>query len=138
MNIVTTAVKEPVEKAVVIQRLVAYGSRLRPAIRDPKKVLLHLYETKGKSLDEIAVIFNCTRQAIAYNAERLGVATGMPGRPETMLGKITEHGFESVADYFRAHSTKTFEAMAKELGVSSSTIQRHYDLFIRSITAASA
>lgn len=133
----TSAVKEP-EKAVVIQRLISYGSRLRPAIRDPKKVLVHLYTVKGKSLDEIAEIFNCTRQAIAYNAERLGVETGMPGRPETMLGKIKEHGFVTVGDYFRAHATRTFEAMAQELKVSSSTIQRHYDLFIRSIIAASA
>jgi predicted ArsR family transcriptional regulator len=134
----TSAVKEPAEKSGVIQKLITYGSRLRPAVRDPKKVLVLLYSTQGKSLDEIAVIFNVTRQAIAYNAERLGVATGQPGRPETMLGKIKDCGFDSVGDYFRAHATKTFEAMARELSVSSSTIQRHYDLFIRSITSASA
>ena len=134
----TTAVKEPVERAVVIRRLVAYGSRLRPVLRDPKKILVFLYATRGLSLDEIAAILNCTRQAVAYNAERLGVETGMPGRPETMLGKTKDRGFESVADYFRAHATRTFEAMAKELDVSPSTIQRHYELFIRSIMPASA
>lgn len=133
-----SATKEPAEKVLILQRLVKYGARLRPVIRDPKAVLFLLYATKGFSLDEIAALLKCTRQAVAYNAERLGVVTGLPGRPETMLGKIKERGFETVADYFRIHSTKTFEAMAQELGVSSSTVQRHYDHFIRTVIAASA
>lgn len=127
---------KPPERAVVIRRLVSVGARMRPAIRDPKKVLVFLYATRGLSLDEIATILNCTRQAVAYNAERLGVETGQPGRPETMLGRIRKHGFESAGDYFRAHATKTFEAMAHELGVSSGTIQRHYELFIREVAAS--
>lgn len=131
-------VKSPSERAVVLRRLAACGMRMRPVVRGPEKVLRVFYIERGMSLDEIGAILKVTRQAVAYNAEQLGIETGQPGRPETMLGRIRKHGFEKVGDYFRAHATKTFEAMALELSVSSSTVQRHYQIFLSEVQPFSA
>ena len=126
------------EHALVARKLVAYAKRAKLRVRDAAGVLKFLLVTQGLSLDEIASITKVTRQAIAYNAKKLGLDCGRPGRPESIISKAVALGYKSVESYFRKNGTKTFEAMSEELEVSSSTIQRHYESFLQSVVAQSA
>lgn len=112
----------------VNQLLARHGKQGR-RLGDPKAVLEHLYLKENLSLDEIAELLGVTRPAVAEEAKKLGVPIARPGRKPTLTGRVCKLGFENVDDYFRANSTKTFEAMSAELGVSNSTIRHYYERF---------
>ena len=126
------------ENSLVARKLVSYARRVKLKQKNPADILRELIVKQGKTLDEIASITNVTRQAIAYNAKKLGIETCGPGRPESIVAKAIALGHKSVQAYFRKNGIKTFEAMSEELKVSSSTVQRHYDHFLRSVAAQSA
>lgn len=123
----------PGERSLVARRLLACGKRRGLKSGDAAGVLRELLDDEQKSLDEIAGMLKVTRQAVAYHAKRYGIETLKPGRPLTMLGRVRKFGHEDIEDYFRKHPTKTFEAMADELSVSTSTVQRHYEHFIQHV-----
>ena len=135
---VTTAAVELSETSVVARSLKRYARSAKLKFKSAAAILRHLLVTEGRTLDDVAAITNVTRQAIAYNAKKLKIATSGPGRPESIVAKAVALGYASVGAYFRKNGTKTFEAMSGELDVSSSTIQRHYDHFLRQHAARSA
>lgn len=112
----------------VNQLLASHGKSGR-RLGDPKTVLDKLYLKENLSLDEIAELLGVTRPAVAEEAKKLGIEIARPGRKPTLTGRCAKIGHENVDDYFRANSTKTFEAMSKELGVSNSTIRHYYEKF---------
>jgi len=134
-DVTTSATKETTQfsnpNSLFARKLLAHAKRKQIEFETPADVLRALL--CENTLDEIASIFKVTRQAVAYHAKKLGIETSKPGRPITMLGRVRKLGLEEIEDYFRQNPTKTFEAMAQELGVSTSTVQRHYDQFLQSV-----
>lgn len=91
-----------------------------------------------KTPEEVAKMLGVTRQAVTQAVKRLGVAISKRGRPCVVEVRAKALGFASAEDYFRACGTKTFEAMSKELKVSTGTTQRYYQMFVEKVQAASA
>jgi hypothetical protein len=103
-------------------------------IDDVKEVLETLY--KMHSLDGIAGLLGVTRQAVAHTMKQHEITLAKPGRPSAFLSKVQKLGFDTVEGYFRARSIATFESMADELGVSTSTVHRYHREFVKRISNA--
>lgn len=103
---------------------------------DAAAILTRLY--KEKSLDGVAKALGVTRQAVAQATKRLGVKISKGERPTIIELRAKALGFASAEAYFRACGTRTFEAMSKELKVSTGTTQRYYQMFVEKVQAASA
>lgn len=112
-----------------IEQLLRQHGKSGRRLGDAKAVLEQLYLKENLSLDEVAEMLGVTRPAVAEAAKRLGVQIARPGRKPTLTGRVAKLGHETVDDYFRANSTKTFEAMSAELNVSNSTIRHYYEMF---------
>ncbi len=82
----------------------------------------------------IAGLLGLTRQAVAHTMKQLEIPLAKPGRPSAFLSKVQKLNFESIEDYFRARSIATFESMAEELGVSTSTVHRYHREFVKRIS----
>lgn len=93
---------------------------------------------KENSLGGVAMKLGVTRQAVTQAAKRLGVKISKDGRPSIVELRAKALGFGGAEAYFRACGTKTFEAMSKELKVSTGTTQRYYQMFVEKVQAASA
>lgn len=117
------------ESLLKVGKTRGYGS-------DPKEILTRLYGEE--TTDCVAKLLGVTRQAMTQAAKRLGVAISKQGRPCVVEVRAKALGFESAEAYFRACGTKTFEAMSKELKVSTGTTQRYYQMFVEKVQAASA
>ena len=125
------AVAEKTVRRTVEQAVRDYG-RSNFKTDEVKEVLELLY--KMHSLDGIAGLLGVTRQAIAHTMKSQNITLAKPGRPSAFLSKVQKLTFESIEDYFRARSIVTFESMATELGVSTSTVHRYHREFVRSIS----
>jgi len=112
----------------------AYG-RAHFKTDDVREVLETLY--KMHSLDGIAGLLGVTRQAIAHSMKQQNITLAKPGRPSAFLSKVQALGFDTIESYFRAHSIATFESMATDLKVSTSTVHRYHREFVRSISTVS-
>ena len=125
------AVAEKTARRTVEQAVRDYGrSNFKTDV--VKEVLELLY--KMHSLDGIAGLLGVTRQAIAHTMKQQNITLAKPGRPSAFLSKVQRLKFESIEGYFRARSIVTFESMADELGVSTSTVHRYHREFVRSIS----
>lgn len=128
------AVAEKSSRRTVDSSVKEYG-RSHFKTDDVKEVLETLY--KMHSLDGIAGLLGVTRQAVAHSMKQLGIPLAKPGRPSAFLSKVQKLNFESIEDYFRARSIATFESMADELGVSTSTVHRYHREFVKRISTIS-
>jgi hypothetical protein len=126
------AVAEKTTRRTVEQAVREYG-RSNFKTDDVKDVLETLY--KMHSLDGIAGLLGVTRQAIAHTMKQHKITLAKPGRPSAFLSKVQVLGFETIESYFRARSIATFESMAEELKVSTSTVHRYHREFVRSISS---
>lgn len=124
------AVAEKSSRRTVDSAVKEYG-RSNFKTDDVKEVLEALY--KMHSLDGIAGLLGLTRQAVAHTMKQLEIPLAKPGRPSAFLSKVQKLNFESIEDYFRARSIATFESMAEELGVSTSTVHRYHREFVKRI-----
>jgi predicted DNA-binding protein YlxM (UPF0122 family) len=127
------AVAEKTARRTVEQAVREYG-RSNFKTDDVKEVLETLY--KMHSLDGIAGLLGVTRQAIAHTMKQHEITLAKPGRPSAFLSKVQKLNFECIEDYFRARSIATFESMADELGVSTSTVHRYHREFVARISNA--
>ena len=128
-------VAEKVGRKTVERGARAYG-RAHLKTDDVKQVLATLYQKH--SLDRIADLIGVTRQAVAHAMKQQGIALAKPGKPSSFLSKVQAQDFAEIEDYFRARSIATFETMAEELQVSTSTVHRYHREFVRRISKALA
>ncbi len=126
------AVVEKTARRTVEQSVRDYG-RSNFKTDDVKEDLELLY--KMHSLDGIAGLLGVTRQAIAHSMKHHEITLAKPGRPSAFLSKVQKLGYDAIEDYFRARSIVTFESMAVELGVSTSTVHRYHREFVHRISA---
>ena len=127
------AVAEKTARRTVEQAVRDYG-RSNFKTDEVKEVLELLY--KMHSLDGIAGLLGVTRQAIAHTMKQQNITLAKPGRPSAFLSKVQKLGYDAIEDYFRARSITTFESMADELGVSTSTVHRYHREFVARISNA--
>lgn len=125
------AVAEKTTRRTVDGAARAYG-RAHFKTDDVREVLETLY--KMHSLDGIANLLGVTRQAIAHAMKQLEITLAKPGRPSAFLSKVQVLSFNTIEEYFRARSIATFESMASELKVSTSTVHRYHREFVRRIS----
>lgn len=104
-----------------------------------KRALTLRYIKEGKSTDSIAreIYPYCltnkpiNTSTIRYHLKRFGIEAkkdeSVRGR---VVDKILAKGYSSVEDFFLKNSSATLASMAKDLGVSLSSIQRYYRLVL--------
>jgi predicted ArsR family transcriptional regulator len=111
------------------RRLGRYG-REHLELTTPKEVIHELYVEQELSLDAIAKLLEVTRPGVAYTAKKLGIELQSRGRPSSLASKVERLGYGSEEEYFRKNGMKPFDLMARELGLATDTVRKHYDAFL--------
>lgn len=102
--------------------------------RDDEAALLrHLHITKGFDVKRIAELFGVSAMAIRYAIKRNGIESRGPGRRSDFQERVRRLRFAHSDDYFRSRSSRSFERMSAELGVTPDTVRRHYAGFVELI-----
>ena len=82
----------------------------------------------GKSVSEMAAALDTAERVIYFHLDSLGE------KDMTFPAIIVNArglGSKSLAEYFRGNAEKSFQDMAKDLGVAHSTVEQYYQIFAK-------
>lgn len=117
----------------LLQRLEMFG-RETLGKPDVGAVLRLLHVVQKKSPAQIAVMFECTYEAVRLHLLKYKLMRYEP----TFADRVKAKGYAGVEAFFKAGQSKTMIQMAKEIGMSQGTITYQYNKFLegRAIRAA--
>lgn len=98
---------------------------------DKTRRQLEKMAAKGESVSEIAAALDIAEREIFFHLDSMDALSDMTF-PAIIANSRKTWG-KSLADYFRANAEKSFQDMAKDLGVAHSTVEQYYQIFTKSV-----
>jgi len=110
-------------------KAMAYGTANLDT-NNPRTVLARLYKDT-QSMDKVADTLGVTRTCVADNMRQMNLKIGKPGRRPVIHDRAEELDYDSVDVFFIKNSESTVASMAAKLKLSTTTVQRHYDEWLK-------